>query len=467
MRRRRRLALGLSIPVVALFIGLMAALLLPSHMFVLTEALDGLGLLGPHHRFEGLLPGPPAQRGRPPLWIVNGRLWDADGGLRPNPGLGCADGRLVAERPPDASLLDATGLTILPGLIDMHVHAMGGTFDGELMLAHGVTTARDLGSDLRGVLAHRDDDDAGRRLGPRLFVTGPYLVSDEETTDQQILAADPAAAAAVVARLAEAGVDGIKVHGPVTPATLASIVKEAKARGLWVAAHLDGVGALDAAHLGVDTIEHVSGVDWEGAAVRDDNARDSLARELAVSGVAITPTLVVAEHAYTMPRLLATDDPSLAHFPWLVRRGWIASQIANASAARLSADEESRRRVRLARRQRFVGRFAAAGGRVLAGSDAPAFLVAHGSGLHRELELLVDSGLTWDDALASATRDAAAMLRRPAEIGTLAPGARGDLLLVAGDPSREGIQVIHNVVFVVMDGRMVHRRAFDTGIPLQ
>jgi imidazolonepropionase-like amidohydrolase len=455
---RRRVAVGVSIPVVVIFIGLLGALLIPSHLFVLTGAADSLGLLGPHHRFEGLVHEAPASLPSPPLWIVNGRLWDAAGGLRENPGLGVEGGRIVAARPEGASVLDATGLTVMPGLVDMHVHAMGGAFDGELMIAHGVTTARDVGSDLSGVLARRADDAAGRRLGPRLRVTGPYLVVDEEVSDQQTRVATPAEAAAAVQRLADAGVDGIKVHGGIDAAMLEAVVAAAHARGLWVAAHLDRVRAADAARLRVDTIEHGSGIDWDGGSVQDDVARDALARELAASGVAITPTLVVAEHAFTLPRLVAGDDPSLALFPWVVRRCWITSQIANAKAARLSAAEERLRRARLARLERFVARFAAAGGRVLAGSDAPAFLVPHGEGLQRELELLAEAGLGWEGALTAATRDAAEAIDMSGEIGLLQPGHRADLMLVSGDPGRDGIAVVRRVVYVVMDGRVLRGR---------
>src|SRR5688572_15524315 len=457
-RVKRRLAVGVSIPVVVIFIGILGALLIPSHLFVLTGAADSLGLLGPHHRFEGLVQDAPATLPSPPLWIVNGRLWDAAGGLRDNPGLGVEGGRIVSYRPDGASVLDAAGLTVLPGLIDMHVHAMGGGFDGELMIAHGVTTARDVGSDLRGVLARRADDASGRRLGPRLRVTGPYLLGDEEVSDQQTQVRDPAEAAAAVQRLADAGVDGIKVHGGINAATLEAVVKAAHARGLWVAAHLDQVGAAAAARLRVDTIEHGSGIDWDGGSVQDDVARDALARELAGSGVALTPTLVVAQHAFTLPRMVAGDDPSLELFPWVVRRCWITSQIANAKAARLSAEEESRRRARLARLQRFVARFAAAGGRVLAGSDAPAFLVPHGEGLQRELELLAESGLGWEGALTAATRDAAQAIDMQGEVGLLDAGQRADLVLVSGDPGRHGIEVIRRVIYVLMDGRVVRGR---------
>lgn len=109
----------------------------------------------------------------------------------------------------------------------------------------------------------------------------------------------------------------------------------------------------------------------------------------------------------------------------------------------------------------LVGRFHDAGGTVLAGSDAPAFLVAPGFDLHRELELLVDSGLTPEEALGAATRDAAARLGRASSIGGLEPGMSGDLLIVRGNPlsGPEGISATRNAVFVVKDGHLLLNRA--------
>jgi len=450
---RKRLAFGISIPVVLLFIGIIVALLIPSNMFVLTDSLDRLGLLGGRAPIAGLVPVNGDVR---PLIIVNGTLWDAEGGKRPNPGLAIRGGRFAAVRDPGADSIDATGMTVLPGLIDMHVHSLGGRFAGEMMIGNGVTSARDLGTHLEGVLALRRESEApslGRFAGPRLFVTGPYLVSGMGASDQEIGVPDPSSAAAVVERFAGAGTDGIKVHWGISAETLLAVVETAHRRGLWVAAHLDQVSASQAARIGVDTIEHASGSDWDAGEAATRQAEEAMIAR----GVALTPTLVVAEHAFTLPGLARASNPLLAYFPSLLRRSWVASQTANASAEHLDSGEIEKRRERLELIKRFTLRFHRAGGQVLAGTDAPAYLVAPGFDVHRELELLVEAGLTPAEALDSATRQAAIALRRGREMGGLQPGMLADLILVWGDPLSKdgGISATRNIVLVIKGGRIV------------
>ncbi len=307
------------------------------------------------------------------------------------------------------------------------------------------------------MLERRAEDAAGLRIGPRLFVTGPYLVGGAAASDQEIGVTGPEAAVAVVDRFADAGVDGIKVHWGIDLPVLRAVVKAAHARGLWVAAHLDQVSAADAARAGVDTIEHLSGVDWDDPGP-GETAITELIHVLVSNGTAVTPTLVVAEHAFTLPDLVRGGDPALAYFPWLARRFWISSQIANASASNLTQEEIRARRRRLERMMSFVGRFHRAGGRILAGTDAPAFLVAPGFDLHRELELLVSAGLTPSAALTAATGDAAAELGAADRFGGTRPGMRADLVLVEGDPLA-GISATRQVRIVIQNGRVTLENA--------
>ena len=440
---KRRLAVGISIPVVILFVGIIVAMLLPSSSFVFTESLDGFGLLGPRAAIDGLA-GPPGPGEAPPLWLAHGMLWDARDGSRPNPGLGIAGGRLTGAQPPGARTLDLTGHTILPGLIDMHVHSLGGRFDGEMMIGAGITSARDVGSHLAGVLRHRDEAEQETRIGPRLFVTGPYIVKGAALTDQEIGADSPDDAAIVVLTLADAGVDGIKLHRGVDAEMMRRVVQTAHDRGLWVAAHLDGVGAAAAAEMGVDTIEHGFGADGDDAAIP----------AMVAHGTAFVPTLTVAENAWRIVDLARQDNPDLAPFPSFFRRAWIRSQMTNARARGIGSDEIARRQTIQMRLYDSVHRFQVAGGRVLAGSDAPAFLVPPGAGLHREMELLVVAGLTPSQALAAATLEAARALRRDAELGALGDGMRADLTVVRGEaaPDLAGIAAFRNPALVLKDG---------------
>lgn len=454
---RKRLALGISIPIVLLFVGLVVALMLPSRLFVVTEALESLGLLGSRERIAGLVAAPSGPEPPPPLLIVNGTIWDAAGGLRPNPGLYLRAGRIAQPSDPGAAaarVVDATGATLLPGLIDMHVHSFGATFEDEMMIGCGVTTVRDLGTYLPGALRLRAQAASGERIAPRRFVAGPYLVGEAPARDHEVGAPDPEAARQVVKDLAEAGADGVKVHHGIGEATLSAVVEEAHARGLWVAAHLDRVGVREAAKIGIDTLEHFSGFYDLSPAGREAALEALLAR-----GTAVTPTLVAVENSFRIRDLARGDNPALAFVPRFMRGPWISSQMFNAEAGSLDEEEIGRRRERLSLMQELSRTFRRAGGRLLAGSDAPAFLVPPGLGLHRELELLVEAGLTPAEALAAATSEAALALGAAGDLGGLAPGMRADLIMVDGEGGPDvSLPSPERLLLVVKDGRVLMDR---------
>jgi len=160
--------------------------------------------------------------------------------------------------PANAHIIDARGKFIIPGLIDAHVHYRY-PWIHRLYLANGVTTVRDMGSQVERVLTLRQELAVGNILGPRMFVSGiainPGSVKAMGVSTPQELAQ----------KLVEAGVDGIKVTG-YTPAELEEIVEVARAHGLLVYGHtgpkVDGraPGAFLAIEAGLDGIEHGNGV---------------------------------------------------------------------------------------------------------------------------------------------------------------------------------------------------------------
>jgi enamidase len=191
---------------------------------------------------------------------------------------------------------------------------------------------------------------------------------------------------------------------PIAPEILDAIVTEAHEQGLAVTAHWGSLEDLeDVIAAGVDGLEHV-----EARAVLDGWPEGVLDR-LLERNAPIAPTLAVADAAL---------PPQ------------ISSQL----------------RLR-------VGELYAAGGRIIVGSDAPINGVLFGAGVHRELELLVDCGLTPKEALRAATSESARALRT-GYIGAIEPGRSADLLVVDGDPLQD-IKDAQNVVMVFRDGRRV------------
>ena len=162
------------------------------------------------------------------------------------------------ELDPDATVVDLAGCTLLPGLIDVHVHYF--EWMGELFLAHGVTTVKDVGNDLAWIRSTRDEIEAGRANGPRIFFTGNGLDIPPPRRDHFIGIETDEMARRTVRILHEGGAMAIKVREMMPVDVLRPIVDEAHQLGLRVTGHLRAMGAGDAAEAGIDGLEHASGI---------------------------------------------------------------------------------------------------------------------------------------------------------------------------------------------------------------
>jgi len=349
--------------------------------------------------------------------------------------------------PSGATVLDLAGYTVLPGLMDLHVHLgterdygqdvgplqmPGVIFDSMRFnpnsrrgfLEAGVTTIRSLGNEHEWVTDLRAQVRDGKLEGPRVFAAGPVfttrgghpvatifggrVVGDTQVPDS------PQEARDAVHRLAtgDRAVDVIKVvqergrQGrtlePIPADVLEAIVDEAHEHGLPVTAHWGTTEDLtDVLAAGVDGLEHVGRLPggWP------DDALATVVGE----GIPVAPTLAVTEVG-------APADG----FEQMLRR---------------TSDMHR------------------AGAHIVVGSDAGMPGVPFGGGVHRELELLVKAGLTPREALQAATSNAAAALGAT-DIGVIEPGRAADILVVDGDPLA-AIDDIGNVMLVLRDGRQV------------
>lgn len=336
--------------------------------------------------------------------------------------------------PAGATVVDGTGATLLPGLIDAHTHAFGDALQQALMF--GVTTELDMFSDATEDARLRAEQRAGNVAGRAdiysagTLVTVPKGHGTEYGFPIPTLASASAAQAFVDSRIAE-GSDYIKIiydNGSTYGITIPTLSKE-ELRAVVAAAHVRGklavvhIGSLSDAHdaidAGADGLEHLfvdrapeSGF---GAFVAAHHAFvvPTLAVLMSVTGTSATGEL--AKDTRLSPYLSATGrGTASAAFP--SRSGAPATSYAAAEAA--------------------VKQLKAAGVPILAGTDAPNPGTAHGISLHRELELLVHAGLTPSEALAAAT-SVPARLFSLSDRGRIAVGERADLLLVHGDPTSD------------------------------
>lgn len=367
----------------------------------------------------------------------------------------------VGVPPPDGvPVSDFLDATLLPGLIDTHVHLCGDSRHGALdrlpglaedeldavidealrrQLAAGVTTVRDLGDRHWAVLQRRDRSAAVPVT--TILASGPPVTSVRGHCWHMGGEADgPAQLRSAVAERAERGVDVVKVMasgGALTPGTdvmrcqftldeLRLVVDLAHAAGLPVTAHAHGLPAIEQAlDAGVDGIEHCTGLTDTGVEISD-----GLLERLAAQGVAVCPTLGVTADAVPPPAVRELFE----------RLG-----------------------LSFADRRRHVARMHRAGVRIVSGADAGVSAGKPHGILPSAIADLVAGGVPADAALASATSVAAEACCLGARKGQLRPGYDADLLLVDGDPRRD-IAALGRPVAVMAGGRWAD---LETGAPDQ
>lgn len=350
--------------------------------------------------------------------------------------------------------LDLGGKFVIPGLIDAHVHVAPWTLDR--FLASGVTSVRDMHGTLDSILALRERANLNAISSPRIFSAGAMIDGSPSIYTDAMAVGSANDARRAVDQLAVKGVDYVKVYTRITPELLRAIADEAGTFGLKIAAHLGYIDAVTAADLGVRSIEHLSGIPeaavpsnaalmqahrsgffagWtafeKSWTTLDSAAMARVATHLVDSKVTLVPTLVLHE---TFSRL---DDPALAQSEGMAAvppEEVIAWNVPDmiARARWTAADFEAFRQART-NQDRFVRMFKAAGGRVVAGSDAANQMLVPGESLIRELELLVRLGFTPAEALMAATRDAALLLGADS-LGAIVPGRKADLVILGADP---------------------------------
>jgi len=392
--------------------------------------------------------------------FLNTRVFDGER-LLPAQDVLIANGLIVRlgqsiTPPAGAVMVDGTGHTLLPGLIDSHTHS----FEDALQQAviFGVTTHLDMFSDHTFVRARRAEQEAGRATNRAdLFSSGTLVTAPRGHGTQfgliiPTIAFADSAQAFVDARIAE-GSDWIKIayddgraYGMGIPtidrATLQAVIAAAKRRNKLAVVHVGDAGsARTAIDVGANGLVHL---------FTDSSAGAGFAQRVAEQKAFVIPTLVVlksitgvgggaplVEDARLRPYLLPASRSSLAQgFPR--RPGAPALDYAVA--------------------QSTVRALLAEGVIILAGSDAQNPGTAYGAALHRELELLVEAGLTPVQALSSATQIPARVFSLN-DRGRIAPNMRADLLLVNGDPSRD-ITATRAIVGVWKSGVPIDRASF-------
>lgn len=404
-------------------------------------------------------------------------------------------------------VIDGTGKFLIPGLWDMHSHAYGYEQHAfPLFIANGVTGVRDMSSDLGISLWLRESVREGRLVGPEFLITGPtldaqYLLRAIQGTpyaEAREAVDDTAYAVAMVDSLARVKVDGIKVHSLTPRAAYFTILAAAKRHGIPVVGHVpESVSVREAIEAGQRTIEHNTrvelamtprGEELSAWALRLSQVFFDRHRALPIVGPLFGLRLAVADSAmasydsataYAFGRFAAERpvwfDPTLVVMESVFR---VDSAFRNppelqyAPAASLAMDEGlptgaqatpaqlEAGRARMKRQLSTIPPLIASGAKLITGTDAPVVPLVPGFSLHRELELLVEAGLTPMQAIQAATRNSAEAAQRLAILGTIEPGKRASLVLLGADPLAD-IRNVKRIDAVFLNGHYFDRAALD------
>ena len=352
--------------------------------------------------------------------------------------------------------VDGTGMFVIPGLWDMHIHAYF-TNDtsrfrstNEIMLplfiVNGVTGVRDLGSNLEASRSARDSIAAHTLIGPRMLISGPMLDGPTTRYEAAIKVATADEARSAVRQLKTSGVDLIKTQTLIPREAYFALADEATRLGIPFEGHVPReMTAFEAITARQRSFEHLIGV-------ADTNT--TLIAELARQHVWQCPTVI--NSVGTAATFAA--DPGLAY--------WLRPQVESwrkTALERLSAPDSAQRATqeRITRRLAQIGAMHKRGIPFLAGTDAPAgYDLVPGVSIHRELELFVSAGMTPLQALQTATLNPATYFGRTADWGTVAAGKVADLVLLSANPL-DNISNTRGVKAVVADGRVYSPQELD------
>ena len=362
--------------------------------------------------------------------------------------------------PDGAQVVDGTGGYLIPGLWDMHTHALWEPFVGDgfltLFVLNGVTGIRDMGGTLDALSTVRANEGREDFVAPRIVAAGPWLNPFSIDPRTEMIVETPQEARDAVATLDEAGVDFIKVYVQLPRDAFLAVLEQAEARGLPVAGHVpvEGVTAMEASELGMRSIEHMQ--DEIGGYCDDEETCEPLFDTFRCNGTWQTPVLVIRRNTAFFDDMGVVEHPSMRFAPAYLREEWEAARARRRSAPQnYSPAPELFTRVK-----ELAGALHEAGIPILTGSDAGDFYSLAGFSLHDELAVLVDVGMTEWEVIRAATLGAAEYLEAVDSMGTVEAVKVADLVLLEANPL-DDIRNTRRIRAVISNGRLLDRQALD------
>lgn len=393
-------------------------------------------------------------------------------------------GRIVIERdriarvgraaeidtPIGAEIVDLSGRSVIPGLIDLHFHIENDPKLALRQLSHGITAFRDPGQwdekfeELRRMIAADDVP------GPRIFTTGPHIDGDNPAYPaDSVIARDVEEARRHAELLVQRGASALKIYFRLPLASAKAVIDVCEAHRIPCTAHLELLDARELIAAGLHGIEHVTsfGVSllprieaetYRQAVLKSNDARrDGRYRLFARANLD-------GPQAQTLYAVFRERKPFLdATLAVFERRGGPPSP-SGFGETRPPATKSDLTPVLVsgfAKMKALTRRAAQEGARVVVGGHTKVPFAARGEAPWREMELLVESGFSPREAISAATTTAAAFLYRSNEIGSLRPGLNADLVVLRGQPDRD-VSAIRTVDRVMVAGRWIDTARYRT-----
>jgi imidazolonepropionase-like amidohydrolase len=375
--------------------------------------------------------------------------------------------------PADATVVDTSGRTMLPGLIETHGHLIvvgQGSYDtwfpwikshgGDAMLTKvmeisakqllmaGVTTTVDLGAPLAPILSIRDRINKGEVVGTRVLASGPWISRGSGGAMQEgfggVNITSSAEAGQQVEKLAAAGVDLIKAHSGLTRDDYKAIVDAANKHRIRVHAHVYAeTDVRNALEMGVHVLQHV------GSAGTAPPYNKELITDIVNAG---RPVVVTAAHRAWIYEATA-EFPERLQDPELKKAFGpeIYAEVRNSLKNWWSLGYFQRTDREMLFRERGVKQFIESGAVMGMGTDSGTPMNFHSEALWREIKVHVDMGMSPSRAIAAATRVNANAIGKGRDLGSIEPGKIADIIVVNGNPLFD-ITALSHVDVVVKDG---------------
>jgi hypothetical protein len=414
------------------------------------------------------------------LVIRNGNVFDSERGVvRPRTTIVVEGERITAVGPADsvksptgATIIDASGKTVIPGLWDMHTHLfLSGEEAGLMQLAAGITTVRDMASDIDAAISQRERARLGTMVSPRIVLAGFIEGPGRWAGPSEVLVRTEDEARAWVARYDSLGYKQIKLYNLVHPDLVPTIAEEAHKRGMRVSGHIPrGLTIEDAVTLGFDELQHAaflfSTFFQDSLYVPQMRAYSSVATIVAptfdVDAPRVTDLISFLRDRHTVvdgtfnvwqdrSRPLpdggdAIFGPTIGWMPPLMKRSMNPGPPqAPEAAARAEAGAANYRRL--------LKRLYDAGVTLVPGTDN-----VPGLSLHGELEVYERAGIPAPAVLQIATIVPARVMKDDKDYGSITRGKIADLAIVNGKPA-ERITDLRRTERVVRAGRVYDSKA--------